>query len=178
VVGPEKVLVDGDRVVTGFLLRSQLLAGWPRLNVIGYASTGPDLTQPELPKLRMERITAEVMICLFDGDVAQIMLGEPAEHWHSGIERDNPTKPWTTTLRYLADQPSSQIKAGEQMPNADGSLRTLAIPMRSDGRTMRVADTAAALRVVTGFTPFTSAEYAIELNQGASAILFPVKPPG
>lgn len=57
--------------VTGVVLRSDLVAGWPDLQVDGYTGvkkTEEDLgPKDKLARLRMERLSKNILICLFKG---------------------------------------------------------------------------------------------------------------
>jgi hypothetical protein len=79
--------------VTGFLLRSSLVANWPALTVRAYTTaalpTGTDPAQwerdhPEtvVGLLRLERLGPSVLVALFDGVPALVWLEEP----HHGVQ--------------------------------------------------------------------------------------------
>lgn len=63
--------------ITGFLLRSAAVAGWPGMEVRGYDVSGNKLTM-----LRLERLAPAVMLALFAGIATRIELEEP----HHGIQ--------------------------------------------------------------------------------------------
>jgi len=82
-----------DRPVTGFLLRSALVADWPGLLVRAYTTTGvPSGADPAqwerdhpdtvVPLLRLERLAPSVLLALFDGVPAMVWLEEP----HHGVQ--------------------------------------------------------------------------------------------
>ncbi|WP_372089125.1 hypothetical protein P7L66_23215 [Tistrella mobilis] len=154
-------------VVTGFLLRSQLVSGWPLLRIKGFADT-EGLT--DLTPLRFERLSNDVLLCLFEGEVKMITIHEPPAQLHCGVEWDG--QQYTTTLRDLTDQ----ADLGQQL---DGG--TIAVAVRPDGQTLQVADTARLIQshLKTGFgqniDPFTSAEFAVEMVQGAVKVEFKVQ---
>ncbi|CAO5238475.1 hypothetical protein [Frankia sp. AgKG'84/4] len=74
----------GDAVfgpVSGLLLRSALVSGWPNLAVrASDAAGGP------LPVLRMDHLSPTVLLCLFDGLPAAVELREPQEGFRFGVE--------------------------------------------------------------------------------------------
>lgn len=87
-------VVDGDRLedeggtITGFLLRSRAVSGWPNLHVRAYArDVLPDDTltneaesHPERMKvLRMERLAPAVMLVLIDGVPEVVHIEEPRQ---------------------------------------------------------------------------------------------------
>lgn len=67
-VGP-----DPARPVSGFLLRSQLLSGWPGLTVSCFETGRP------LPVLRLERLNDTLLLCLVEGRLDQVTFTEPQE---------------------------------------------------------------------------------------------------
>jgi hypothetical protein len=82
-----------DQVVTGFLLRSALVANWPGLSVRAFTTvdvpSGADPAQwehdhPEtvVPLLRLERLAPSVLLALFDGVPALVWFEEP----HHGVQ--------------------------------------------------------------------------------------------
>ena len=100
------------------------------------------------------------------------MLGlhEPPAQLHCGVEWDNNTQRYTTTLRYLTGG-----SAGQQIPNG-----VIPVAVRPDGQTLQAADTANAIQ--NGLTShdqasdkFTSAEFAVEMVQGAVQVEFQVQ---
>jgi len=68
--------------VTGFLLRSDVVSGWPGLLVDGFDANGA-----ALETVRMERLAASVLICLFAGDLAGVALHLRPETLHFGVDR-------------------------------------------------------------------------------------------
>ncbi|HEY0164121.1 MAG TPA: hypothetical protein VGB39_01980, partial [Sphingomicrobium sp.] len=72
--------------VTGMLLRSQLVSGWPRLNINGYSDV---LGNDEVPKLRMAHLSKDVIVCLFHGEVQMVAIHEAPEQLHCGIENSS-----------------------------------------------------------------------------------------
>ena len=93
----QRFAANAQRLYTGFLLRSQVVAGWPNLQVNGYAV--PDDIHSEIMKLRMDRISADCIICIFDGEAKQVAIHEPPEQLHCGIEIDMGGIAFGTTLR-------------------------------------------------------------------------------
>jgi hypothetical protein len=80
--------------MTGFLLRSKLVSGWPAMHVRAYATdtrpddkTIPDMdTSPDRVRiLRMERLAPALLLVLFDGVPAVVHLEEPRSGIQFGI---------------------------------------------------------------------------------------------
>ncbi|GLW11365.1 hypothetical protein Misp01_64930 [Microtetraspora sp. NBRC 13810] len=69
--------------ISGFLLRSAIVSGWPNLVVRGYDPTGQ-----LLPVLRMDHLSPTVLLCLFDGIPDTVELREPHEGFRFGVDDD------------------------------------------------------------------------------------------
>ena len=150
--------------ITGFLLRSKAVAGWPNLRFKGYLDAPP--TQ-EIPKLRQTNLSADTVLCLFDGVLRTLRIQEPPEALHMGVEdpgaKDNGL--FRTYLRWV-----NGSTPGKQM---DPMVPSYVNP-RVDGRTMRLAEAKKALEDKLTGDPydqvfergFTSAEFALEMNKG------------
>lgn len=88
--------------ISGFVLRSRLVSGWPGLHVRAYASdtrpddeTIPDMdTSPDRVRLlRMERLAPAVLLVLFDGVPAVVHLEEPRSGIQFGVRLDPTANP-------------------------------------------------------------------------------------
>ena len=79
-------------VVTGFLLRSQVVRGWPAMQAAAYDKANyPDSGNwdgSSLPMLRFERLSDEVLIGIFEGELYRLDLHEPSEGLHFGFDTD------------------------------------------------------------------------------------------
>jgi hypothetical protein len=83
--------------VTGFLLRSRLVSGWPNLHVRAYlrdvvrddALTTEAESNPERIKvIRMERLAPAVLLVLFDGVPEVVHVEEPRQGLQFGVRID------------------------------------------------------------------------------------------
>jgi hypothetical protein len=74
---------DGDTVVSGFLLRSGVVAGWPNLAVRGGMNDGT-----LLKTLRMDHLAPNLLLCLFWGVPDFLELSEPQEGLRFGVDED------------------------------------------------------------------------------------------
>jgi hypothetical protein len=77
-------------VVSGIMIRSDVVSGWPDLQLDGYEQAHADLTEPRSEKLtvlRMERLSANVIICLFGGNapVNTVDIHQKPEGLHFGV---------------------------------------------------------------------------------------------
>lgn len=156
--------------VTGFLLRSQAVAGWPNLRASAYS----DAAQTDSARLvRLERLSGDTMLCLFDRDMTVVYLREPPEQLHHGVAGTGGA--YYTTLRSVAGGPGA-VRAGASY---DGPQARAPIPARADGRTIGVAAAAAAIAATleAAFAQqfprgFTAAEFALEMTRGVVKVEF------
>ncbi len=176
--------VVADRVrppVSGVLIRSAAISGWPTLQVEGYdRSLAPEVGADDpLPAsamrrmVRSERLSASVLLCLWDGEVDTIDVHQPPEALHFGVRAeppaagDPPRERWSKPLRD-AD--------AKETP-----LRVDLVPLRPGGR--RVLDVAALSAAIAeqaealGFpaaTELNSAQFALEMVEGVPRMRFRV----
>ncbi len=135
-VDPGAAVPSGDAgTISGFLLRSRMVSGWPGLHVRGYAvdnltqnppvrdqdvDESDDTKLRKLGLLRMERLAPAVVLVLFDGVPAVVHIEEPRAGIQFGVdaESDQGSVGATVTLR----DPS----------NAQPTGTTVDVPFRKD----------------------------------------------
>jgi hypothetical protein len=90
--GGEQVQQGPAGTITGFLLRSRAVSGWPAMHVRAYRKEmGPDNeiipeSDPNRIKLlRLERLAPAVLLALFDGVPAVVHLEEPRQGVQFGV---------------------------------------------------------------------------------------------
>ena len=84
-------------VVTGFLLRSFAVAGWPHMDVRAYSDDIPEPLNPadaavaakQLTTLRLELLSPSVMLALFQGIPKLVFLEEPHHAIQFGVNTNN-----------------------------------------------------------------------------------------
>ncbi|NEQ65857.1 MAG: hypothetical protein F6K21_10225 [Symploca sp. SIO2D2] len=81
-----------DQKLTGIIMRSQVVAGWPGLLVDGYdtaVANADSIDETEgnlLPLLRMDKLAKDVLICIFQGEVKTVDIHQKPEAMHSGVD--------------------------------------------------------------------------------------------
>jgi hypothetical protein len=131
-------------VVTGFLLRSYLVTGWPQMDVRAYSQviqehydrSAANVLSLRLQTLRLERLSPAIMIALFQGIPKMVTLEEPHHGIQFGVEADPEQTQFSMFVR-KAD--------GEQIP-VGGSGLSVNVPMRSGSQ--RVIDVAALWKLL------------------------------
>lgn len=93
----EALLQGPGSTITGFLLRSRLVSGWPNLHVRAYSrdvladdalTTAAESDPDRLKVLRLERLAPAVLLVLFDGVPAVVHIEEPRQGIQFGVRID------------------------------------------------------------------------------------------
>jgi hypothetical protein len=116
--------------VTGFLMRSQLVADTPGLQVAAYDTSG----QSPLPILRLELLSPSVLLGLFTGTAVRFEISEPGHLLRLGVVV-SATSPPTFTLP-VRDLGLTGGGIGDPLPNAQPA----AVPFRASDQSARVLD--------------------------------------
>ncbi|WP_344750697.1 hypothetical protein, partial [Micromonospora olivasterospora] len=166
--GTDAVRLAGAAVpVTGFLLRSALVSGWPAMQIRAWASDLPADVPPGVdpdelagrrpdlvvPLLRLQRLSPAVLLALFHGAPRLIWLQEPPQSVQFGLEPSGTG--WRVPVR----------SAGGQ------EVTSVPVPMRPGpvAGVVDVATLAGALdAAVSGSPPNRGAGVALSLLQAPS----------
>lgn len=92
VTGSDAPEAGSADVLTGLLLRSQAVAGWPGLHVRAYRSAQvPDTAQDDPSRLhimRMEQLAPSVLLVIFDGIPGTVHIDEPRHAIQFGVQEN------------------------------------------------------------------------------------------
>jgi hypothetical protein len=123
--------------ISGFVLRSRLVSGWPGMHVRAYATdthpddqtiTDMDTSPDRVRLLRMERLAPAVLFVLFDGVPAVVHIEEPRAGIQFGVRLDQDADPAqqtaVATVRNVKDPNKGPLKVG-------GKDRTVSVPFRA-----------------------------------------------
>ena len=128
--------------VTGFLLRSRMVSGWPALHVRAYGrdnlaveptipdrdvDQGDDTTLSKLPLLRMERLAPAVLLVLIDGLPRVVHVEEPRAGVQYGVDQQ------AVAGGLQARVPLRDVLTGDPLPSGDpNEPPSVAVPFRRD----------------------------------------------
>ncbi|NIG56677.1 hypothetical protein [Chitinophaga sp. Cy-1792] len=132
---PVTTMVGGG--MTGMIFRSEVVAGWPGLEVEATSSGTP------VTILRMDRLSDNVLLIIWDGIPDKVNVIEPSEGLAFGVTRNSGATTFTIALRGLGFPTNNPYPAGQQIMNgpspvtAAGSLRSGAEPGVIDISTLR-----------------------------------------
>ncbi len=147
--------------ISGFMLRSKLISGWIGVKVFAKGvDTSSDEPLDWLVPLRLERIKDDILFCLFDRKVRQIVIIQPPESMHFGLEDGDKL---TKTLRVS--------EAGSKLGDIDTAKKVKDIPFReAQKRVLNIEQLAKNMKAISGQKTFTSAQFAFHMI--GSPILF------
>ena len=191
-----------DWPLTGFVLRSPVVEGWRGLEVMAYKKLSAeewnnlprnDLTEEQISKLtkdhvaplkplRIEQLSKDVMLGIFNGIIAELVIRQPQEGLHFGITRAAGSLSCTKTLRELGYKNPGE--AGELLVDKDNQQLVLPVSLREEGEKPKypgvvdIAATAAAMKEILlnegalNEGRFTSAEFAVEMIEAAGEFTY------
>lgn len=155
--------------LSGFLLRSAAVSGWPGMEAHAY---GDSEGTRFLPQVRLERISPAILLGLYAGVLRRLDLTEPTEALHFGADAAGPGQ-WTKTLRYAHSGDGHTV--GEPV---DGPAVPVPLRLTQDRAVLRAADLAAVLDPLVwpgprpAPDPFDAGLFALEMVEGVQAVSF------
>lgn len=157
--------------ISGFLLRSEAVSGWPALQISASSQRLAESKMPEsnapLTILRRENLAPNILLCLFQGQAATVDIHLAPESLHFGFDR--PFGAHTTFYKELKDLTSGEITAPLQttdicwLPTAGSNSRVVDIVTLAD-------NIATALQQPQ--SGFTSAQMTLEMIEGVPRARF------
>lgn len=162
----ENHLPDNTGQITGFLLRSEVVAGWPDLAIEGY-NTKPDaegVVSGRLELLRKAYLSENVLLCLFKGDLKTLDIHLPPERLHFGVERKSGGTGFQKALRNLHGSVINKRIDLDEGPIMDSASHVVDIS--------KLTTAIAAVKSDLGFNQFTSAEFALAMLEGVPKVRF------
>lgn len=113
--------------ITGFLLRSQAVSGWPQMDVRAYDTNIREPFDPsdsnaqlaQLPTLRLELLSPGLMIALFQGVPSLVILEEPHHGVQFGVHLNGDYRV------YVRD------KTGQQVTDSSQNKVDIPLPVRA-----------------------------------------------
>ena len=141
---------DEDEVISGFLLRSSVVSGWPGLLVDAF-----DAGVPPLDSRRFERLSDSVLLCLFKGDLSRAEFHQRPEMLHFGLDEEGAGL--VKKLRNAqGEEGGPQIESGAWL--------------QTQTRVVNAKALADAIAAATGDAPLTSAQFALQMIEGVERV--------
>jgi hypothetical protein len=152
--------------LSGFLLRSDVVAGWPDLQLDGYDQVIDDLSfipdQDRLEVVRLARLSKNVLLCLFKGVVQTLDLHQKPEALHFGLNRPDDDHP-------------DYYKELRDRTGLEQTDLTILVPWKNDDQTKRVVNVdkmAGDIKAKLQAAEFTSAQFYLEIIEGVEKVRF------
>lgn len=146
---------DPSRAITGVVLRSAAVSGWPSLLADAYDHDGT-----QLEHLRGERLGPDVAIHLFAGVLGSVALHLPPEALHFGA--DPPDE--------HAGEPHKDLR---DSAGHSGAAGVAALAWRKNAaRVLDVGALAETMRSALGLPSISSAQFALQMIAGAPRVVF------
>jgi len=179
----KQLQVKTAKTITGFLLRSEVVAGWPDLQIEGFINVKDVKDQHDdadkLKLLRGDRLSTDVMICLFDGVINQVDISLKPEGLHFGFDVDVDENKNNELFLELRDQDG-------KLPTSEEEKEKYRIDLKNDlwnsrDRVIKIKNLSDEIDKL--FNPsdkdketnsFTSEDFALQLIQGAKKVSFKI----
>jgi hypothetical protein len=172
--------VPSLKVISGFLLRSELVQGYPGIGVNAYPQGGtPDGggNVVLLDILRLEQLgpQSDTIICLIDGDAVQVDVHEPPEGLHYGIDSYNYSNGVVeaTKMIHTFERVGSVVKMSKNavpLEDFNTSFRT------ASPRSLMMTTVANLLSAANKGQKIDSSEMGFEMNEGVGQVSFLRRP--
>jgi hypothetical protein len=161
VPGGEQAEVGSADVLTGMLIRSQAVSGWPGIHVRAYRDPNtPDTAQDDPSRLhimRLELLAASVLLVIFDGTPAVVHIDEPRHGIQFGVDENTGSSPgnWSYQLALRPNASSGDLTEGNAPPisvpfraNAPGVIDMTALQAAISGVGQAESATMFALQMI------------------------------
>ena len=165
--------------LTGFLLRSLIVEGWQGLEMKAAGVDGQGNRLDRLEPLRIDRLSPEIMLCIFNGKVTDIEITQPPEDLHFGASAKGNNAWRRLKLRKLfpVDVSGDSIQGtSTDLPMRDSAKRV--VDVQALARVMQTTLNGAKAIDGTDKGPFTSAEFGVEMVESPGQAVFAVKGTG
>ncbi|NEO74135.1 hypothetical protein [Moorena sp. SIO3H5] len=142
--------------LSGFLLRSEAVSGWPDMQIEAF-----DKDNTSLESKRVEQLSNNIMLCLFEGSLDRVELYLKPEILHYGLTPDN-----SNFVKYLRDNQWSEITS--EPVECSISERTLNIAQLKSDIDTKYSNN----NNIEWGEPATSAELAVQMLEGFEKVIF------
>lgn len=148
-------------LVTGLILRSEVVSGWPGLQVDGY-----DHNHSPLKALRTQRLSPSVLVCLFEGEIGEVKIHQKVETLHFGVEAKGDRL--VKTLRKGVSTTADVTPEGPKLASLSVNVAL------KEPKERRIIDLDSLTQAVGAST---SAEFARQMIEGVEEVTFLITTP-
>ena len=157
-----------DELITGFLLHSEVVSGWPGLEVEGYSNLMDNVSianpNHKLTILRQERLSESILLCLFQGEVKAVDFSIKAESVNCGVD----------PIYQLPGSNNLQIQKGLRKLDGTQGQEKINVPCKNAGLgVIDIKELANMIKQKLLYREeFTSAQFALTMIEGSPKIRF------
>ncbi|GHC39768.1 hypothetical protein [Streptomyces cinnamoneus] len=170
--------------LTGLLLRSKLVSGWPGLEIRPYPNARPTDGETALPVVRRATLAEDVLLVIVEGVPARVEIAEPQQGLHFGIDEleeggsDDPVEDGVIRLRSLTAPLGKELGEDRHYPDRPGLRAYVRAPGAGNPDTvLRVERLANGLKDALGLDrPITPSQFAIQMINAAQRRTFTTEP--
>jgi hypothetical protein len=161
--------IKADELITGLLLHSEVVSGWPGLEIEGYSTLIKDKSvanpKHKLTILRRERLSDSILLCLFKGELKTVDFSLKSQSVNCGVD----------PIEKVAA--SETVKITKGLRKLNGEQGDEKIPVSCKGKVGGVID----IKVLAGNLAklnnknekeFTSAQFALSMIEGSQKVRF------
>ncbi|AIK95694.1 hypothetical protein [Candidatus Odyssella acanthamoebae] len=179
---PETILTSGGvnhQVLTGFLLRSIAVSGWPKLHIEGFNGSQ---SNPPLLMLRKSKISPDILLCIFEGEVDTLQISTPSEGIHFGFD-DQSAEQSSNNDPYILTLKTMDLNNPEQNGEKTEASITIGSTYYRDPTTRVVSMSALANAIQTIVQKtmpdqnVTAAEFGLQMTVGVDSSILTQKQP-
>ncbi|MCA6091384.1 hypothetical protein LE181_04255 [Streptomyces sp. SCA3-4] len=184
--GPEgkAPLPEPAAPLTGLLLRSKLVSGWPGLEIRPYPNARATDGEAALPVVRRAALAEDVLLVIVEGVPARVEIAEPQQGLHFGIDEleeggsDDPVEDGVIRLRSLTAPLGKELGEDRHYPDRPGLRDCVRAPGAGNPDTvLRVERLANGLQDALGLDrPLTPSQFAIQMINAAQRRTFTTEP--
>ncbi|TYT72252.1 hypothetical protein [Microcystis aeruginosa] len=157
---------QSDKTITGFLLHSEVVSGWPGLEIEGYATpvTGNNFVEPEnkLTILRRDLLSDNILLCFFAGEVKTLDLSIKGSSVNCGVDPVDPIKKGSPITKGLRNLDGKQTTGNIEVPFRNQDLGVINIEEMTNRLKEGLEST----------SQFTSAQFAATMIEGSPKVRF------
>ncbi|TRU36592.1 MAG: hypothetical protein EWV50_14910 [Microcystis aeruginosa Ma_MB_F_20061100_S20] len=161
---------QSDKTITGFLLHSEVVSGWPGLEIEGYVNrvTGNNFVGPEnkLTIIRRDRLADNILLCFFAGEVKTLDLSLKGSTVNCGVDPVDPIKKGSPITKGLRNLDGEQKKGNIEVPFRNENLGVRVIDIEEMANKLKQK-----LELEATFQ-FTSAQFAATMIEGSPKVRF------
>ena len=157
-----------DELITGLLLHSEVVSGWPGLQVEGYSALINDQSvansEDKLIILRKERLSDSILLCLFKGEVKTVDFSLKAQSVNCGVD----------PIDKVAASEQVKIKKGLRKLSGDQGSEEIDVSCKGEVKgVINIKALADDIKAKLNYTEdFTSAQFALTMIEGSEKIRF------